>query len=169
MLLYSEISTDKLKGTAKLPELSLHLVDQMGKDIDEVSIGDLLRVQIRMSDEDTYGIFVRNLIAKDDQNPKNNFTLIDNKGFVWDSLLWFNDYTHVFIFFQLILFHTTIAIYSCPVQMKMMREVRLLNENRKTLESYLEAFTFTGGSILVIQVEVETCLDKCKPVIIVFF
>ncbi|OTF73448.1 Zona pellucida-like domain containing protein [Euroglyphus maynei] len=113
-------------------------LDQMGKDIDEVSIGDLLRVQIRMSDEDTYGIFVRNLIAKDDQNPKNNFTLIDNKGFVWDSI--------------------------CPVQMKMMREVRLLNENRKTLESYLEAFTFTGGSILVIQVEVETCLDKCKPV-----
>ncbi|KAH9421001.1 hypothetical protein DERP_001442 [Dermatophagoides pteronyssinus] len=127
-----EISTDKLKGTAKLPELSLHLVDQMGKDIDEVSIGDILRVQIRMSDEDTYGIFVRNLIAKDDQNPNNNFTLIDNKG--------------------------------CPAQMKMMREVRLLNENRKTLESYLEAFTFTGGSILIIQVEVETCLDKCKPV-----
>lgn len=56
----------------------------MGKDIDEVSIGDILRVQIRMSDEDTYGIFVRNLIAKDDQNPNNNFTLIDNKGFVWE-------------------------------------------------------------------------------------
>ena len=53
--------------------------------------------------------------------------------------------------------------------MKMMREVRLLNENRKTLESYLEAFTFTGGSILIIQVEVETCLDKCKPVIIGFW
>lgn len=46
-----------------------------------------------------------------------------------------------------------------------MREVRLLNENRKALESYLEAFTFTGGSLLVIQVEVETCLDRCKPVI----
>lgn len=52
--------------------------------------------------------------------------------------------------------------------MRMMREVRLFNENGKTLESYLEAFTFTGGSILVIQVEVETCLDKCKPVIIGF-
>nr|XP_046914659.1 uncharacterized protein LOC124495350 isoform X2 [Dermatophagoides farinae] len=127
-----EISTDKLKGTAKLPELSLHLVDEMGKDIDEVSIGDILRVQIRMSDEDTYGIFVRNLIAKDNQDSNNNFTLIDNKG--------------------------------CPTQMRMMREVRLFNENGKTLESYLEAFTFTGGSILVIQVEVETCLDKCKPV-----
>lgn len=82
-ILHSEISTDKLKGTAKLPELSLHLVDEMGKDIDEVSIGDILRVQIRMSDEDTYGIFVRNLIAKDNQDSNNNFTLIDNKGFVW--------------------------------------------------------------------------------------
>lgn len=63
-----------------MPELSLHLVDEKGNDIDEVSVGDMLRVQIRMSDEDTYGIFVRNLIAKDQFNSGNNFTLIDDKG-----------------------------------------------------------------------------------------
>lgn len=75
-----EILTDKLKGTAELPDLSLHVVDYHGRDIDEVTIGDLLRVQIRMSNEDTYGIFVRNLIAKDSSNKTNNITLIDNKG-----------------------------------------------------------------------------------------
>lgn len=77
---YSEILTDKLKGTAELPDLSLHVVDYQGRDIDEVTIGDLLRVQIRMSNEETYGIFVRNLIAKDSSNKTNNITLIDNKG-----------------------------------------------------------------------------------------
>ena len=129
--------TDKLKGSAKLPELSLHVVDSLGQDIDEVSIGDLLRVQIRMSDETTYGIFVRNLIAKDISNRTNNFTLIDNKG--------------------------------CPVQLKMMSEVRTLGDGKKSLESYLEAFTFTGGTWLVIEAEVETCLDKCRPVSIKLF
>ena len=74
--------TNKLKGTAKLPELSLHIVDYQGRDIDEVSIGDILKVQVRMSDENTYGIFLRNLIAKDNYNFTNNFTLIDSKGFV---------------------------------------------------------------------------------------
>lgn len=48
--------------------------------------------------------------------------------------------------------------------MKMMREVRTVEGEGKSLESYLEAFTFTGGSLLVIEAEVETCLDKCKPV-----
>ena len=75
-----EILTDKLKGTAELPDLSLHVVDYHGRDIDEVTIGDLLRVQIRMSNEETYGIFVRNLVAKDSSNKTNNITLIDNKG-----------------------------------------------------------------------------------------
>ncbi|XP_017461558.1 PREDICTED: uncharacterized protein LOC108354892, partial [Rhagoletis zephyria] len=75
-----EILTDKLKGAAELPDLSLHVVDYHGRDIDEVTIGDLLRVQIRMSNEETYGIFVRNLVAKDSSNKTNNITLIDNKG-----------------------------------------------------------------------------------------
>ena len=79
-LFVREILTDKLKGTAQLPDLSLHVVDYHGRDIDEVSIGDVLRVQIRMSDEATYGIFVRNLIARDSFNQTNNFTLIDGKG-----------------------------------------------------------------------------------------
>lgn len=46
----------------------------------------------------------------------------------------------------------------------MMREVRTLDKSSKSLESYLEAFTFTGGSLLLIEAEVETCLDKCRPV-----
>lgn len=43
--------TDRLRGTAKLPDLSLHIVDIDGQDINEVALGDLLRVQVRMSDE----------------------------------------------------------------------------------------------------------------------
>ena len=98
--------TDRLRGTAKLPDLSLHIVDIKGDDINEVSLGDTLRVQVRMSDEGintsiitnrlanisnkfkwysfaaTFGIFVRNLIAKDGLGGTNNLTLIDNSGFV---------------------------------------------------------------------------------------
>ena len=79
-MLNRDILTEKLRGHAELPELSLHVVDAKGNDIEEVNVGDLLRVQVKMSDEDTYGIFVRNLIARDSANPGNNFTLIDNKG-----------------------------------------------------------------------------------------
>jgi hypothetical protein len=45
-----------------------------------------------------------------------------------------------------------------------MREVRTISKERKSLESYLEAFTFTGSSTLELEAEVETCLDKCRPV-----
>lgn len=72
--------TDRVKGSAKLPELSMHVVDGVGQDIEEVAIGDMLRVQVRMSEEDTYGIFVRNLVARDSFNRTHNFTLIDSKG-----------------------------------------------------------------------------------------
>ncbi|CAG2172089.1 unnamed protein product, partial [Oppiella nova] len=46
----------------------------------------------------------------------------------------------------------------------MMREVRTITKDEKSLESYLEAFTFTGSQMLEIEAEVETCLDKCRPV-----
>ena len=46
----------------------------------------------------------------------------------------------------------------------MMREVRTISKDKKSLESYLEAFTFTGSETLEIEAEVETCLDKCRPV-----
>lgn len=149
-LFVREILTDKLKGTAQLPDLSLHVVDIRGRDINEVSIGDVLRVQIRMSDEATYGIFVRNLIARDSFNQTNNFTLIDGKGQVAMEL---GSDRLISLLYR----------HRCPVEMKMMREVRTLTDS-KSLESYLEAFTFTGGSLLVIEAEVETCLDKCRPV-----
>lgn len=46
----------------------------------------------------------------------------------------------------------------------MMREVRTLDKESKSLESYLEAFSFTGSSTLELEAEVETCLDRCRPV-----
>ncbi|XP_022257286.1 uncharacterized protein LOC111089311 [Limulus polyphemus] len=85
-----------------------------------------------MTDEDTYGIFLRNLVAKDGSGT-NNITLIDKTG--------------------------------CPVEVKMMREVRKLDKSSKSLESYLEAFTFTGSSVLELEADVETCLENCQPVL----
>ncbi|GIY83635.1 uncharacterized protein CEXT_170001 [Caerostris extrusa] len=72
-------SSDKSRGKPSLPDLSLHIVDMKGEERETVSLGELLRVQVRMSDEDTYGIFVRNLVAKDGSGG-NNLTLIDNTG-----------------------------------------------------------------------------------------
>ena len=67
------------RGKAKLPQLSLHIVDARGAETEQVAIGEILRVQVRMSDENTYGIFVRNLVAKDGGG-YNNLTLIDQTG-----------------------------------------------------------------------------------------
>ncbi|XP_067118424.1 uncharacterized protein [Centruroides vittatus] len=125
-------STDHTRGSPNLPDLSLHIVDMKGQERETVSLGELLRVQVRMSNEDTYGIFVRNLVAKDGSGG-NNLTLIDNTG--------------------------------CPVEVKMMREVRTIDPQSKSLEGYLEAFTFTGSSVLELEAEVETCLENCKPVL----
>ncbi|KFM57154.1 hypothetical protein X975_21512, partial [Stegodyphus mimosarum] len=47
----------------------------------------------------------------------------------------------------------------------MMREVRTIEPQSKSLEGYLEAFTFTGSSLLELEAEVETCLENCKPVL----
>lgn len=80
---------------------------------------------------DTYGIFLRNLIAKDTAS-SNNLTLIDEFG--------------------------------CPVEAKMMREVRTIGQNSKSLESFFEAFSFTGSNSLELEADVETCLDRCRPV-----
>lgn len=122
--------TDTGRSSADLPDLSLHVMDIQGRDRSEVSLGELLKVQIKLSDEDTYGVFIRNLIAKDEFG--NNLTLIDKIG--------------------------------CPVQTKMMREVKRINSKTKQLESYFEAFSFTGSSILILEGEIETCLNNCLPV-----
>lgn len=45
-----------------------------------------------------------------------------------------------------------------------MREVRTIDATQKSLESSLEAFSFTGSSTLELEAEVETCLDRCRPV-----
>ena len=54
-------------------------MDVHGQDRSEVSLGELLKVQVKLSDEDTYGVFIRNLIAKDEFG-FNNLTLIDKSG-----------------------------------------------------------------------------------------
>lgn len=72
------------RGKARLPSLSLHIVDARGREKQQVAIGEMLRVQVRMSDENTYGIFVRNLVARDGTG-YNNLTLIDQTGYVLQS------------------------------------------------------------------------------------
>lgn len=59
---------------------------------------------------------------------------------------------------------TLIDRHGCPSEGKLMKEVRLLDESSKSLESSFEAFSFTGSNYLTLQAEVETCLDICKPV-----
>ncbi|XP_076346280.1 uncharacterized protein LOC143244813 isoform X1 [Tachypleus tridentatus] len=44
-----------------------------------VILGEHLRVQVKMSEDDTYGIFLRNLVAKGGTGT-NNVTLIDRSG-----------------------------------------------------------------------------------------
>lgn len=112
-------------------------MDINGQDRSEVSLGELLKVQVKLSDEDTYGVFIRNLIAKDEFG-FNNLTLIDKTG--------------------------------CPSKMPMMREVKRISPKTKQLESYFEAFSFTNSNVLVLEGEIETCLNNCLPVgLSVFF
>ncbi|KFM57155.1 hypothetical protein X975_21513, partial [Stegodyphus mimosarum] len=44
-------SSDRSRGSPALPDLSLHIVDMEGQERDTVALGELLRVQVRMSDE----------------------------------------------------------------------------------------------------------------------
>lgn len=139
---HSEISflpEKKIKATAKLPEVSLHITDRKGLERDLFTIGEQLKVQVRMSDESVYGIFVRNIVARNGRaeagrsiDNNSSLVLIDKSG--------------------------------CPGQDRMMREVRLIDESTKSLESVFEAFAFTGSNVLQLEAEVETCLDKCQAV-----
>lgn len=50
--MHSELDlTDQSRSSAALPELSLHITDLLGIDRDEVNLGELLKVQVRLSDE----------------------------------------------------------------------------------------------------------------------
>lgn len=110
-------------------------MDINGLDRSEVSLGELLKVQVKLSDEDTYGVFIRNLIAKDEFG-FNNLTLIDKTG--------------------------------CPARGHLMREVKRISTKTKQLESYFEAFSFTNSNVLVLEGEIETCLNNCLPVGLLF-
>lgn len=59
---------------------------------------------------------------------------------------------------------TLIDQSGCPAHSKLMREMRTLGSGSKQLESYFEAFSFTGSPHLSLEAEVETCLDTCRPV-----
>ena len=128
----------KIKATAKLPEVSLHITDRKGLEKDLFTIGEQLKVQVRMSDESVYGIFVRNIVARGGRvegrsvDNDTSLILIDKSG--------------------------------CPGEGRMMREVRRIDDNTKSLESVFEAFAFTGSNVLQLEAEVETCLDKCQAV-----
>lgn len=139
--IHSEISflpEKKIKATAKLPEVSLHITDRKGLEKDLFTIGEQLKVQVRMSDESVYGIFVRNIVARGGRvegrsvDNDTSLVLIDKSG--------------------------------CPGEGRMMREVRRIDDNTKSLESVFEAFAFTGSNVLQLEAEVETCLDKCQAV-----
>lgn len=138
----SEISflpEKRIKATAKLPEVSLHITDRKGLERDLFTIGEQLKVQVRMSDESVYGIFVRNIVARNGRAEAGRS--IDNNS-------------------SLILIDKS----GCPGQDRMMREVRLIDESTKSLESVFEAFAFMGSNVLQLEAEVETCLDKCQAV-----
>lgn len=100
-----------------------------------------------MSDESVYGIFVRNIVAKGSTNNSRDAKGLDNLGITAESPSL-----------------TLIDKRGCPEEGKLMREVRTLDESSKSLESVFEAFSFTGSNQLELQAEVETCLDRCRPV-----
>lgn len=101
-----------------------------------------------MSDESVYGIFVRNIVAKGSTNNSRDAKgLGDFGGIATESPSL-----------------TLIDKRGCPEEGRLMREVRTLDESSKSLESVFEAFSFTGSNQLELQAEVETCLDRCRPV-----
>ena len=130
----------KIKASAKLPDVSLRITDARGLEKDLFTIGEPLKVQVRMSDESVYGIFVRNIVARNGRlgegrsadGNESSLVLIDKSG--------------------------------CPGEGRMMREVRLIDDSTKSLESVFEAFAFTGSNVLQLEAEVETCLDRCQAV-----
>lgn len=52
---------EERKLTAPLPGLSLHIVDSKGSEKDIFSLGEILRVQVRMSDESKFLLYENDL------------------------------------------------------------------------------------------------------------
>ncbi|UXI17490.1 hypothetical protein NH340_JMT03433 [Sarcoptes scabiei] len=72
--------TSIVNATAPSPNIRLRITDKEGKDITGARLGDELYLRIEMDDDEVFGIFARELIAKSGNNKNESIMLIDSDG-----------------------------------------------------------------------------------------
>uniref|UniRef100_A0A6P6YG15 Uncharacterized protein LOC113797539 n=1 Tax=Dermatophagoides pteronyssinus TaxID=6956 RepID=A0A6P6YG15_DERPT len=72
--------TSIVNATAPSPNIRLRITDKNGKDITGARLGDELFLRIEMDDDEIFGIFARELIAKSGANQNESIMLIDSDG-----------------------------------------------------------------------------------------
>lgn len=72
--------TSIVNATAPSPNIRLRITDKNGKDITGARLGDELFLRIEMDDDEVFGIFARELMAKSGSNQNESIMLIDSDG-----------------------------------------------------------------------------------------
>ena len=76
----SVAETSIVNATAPSPNIRLRITDKEGQDITGARLGDELYLRIELDDDEVFGIFARELIAKSGTNQNESIMLIDSQG-----------------------------------------------------------------------------------------
>ncbi|KAJ6218618.1 hypothetical protein RDWZM_009775 [Blomia tropicalis] len=76
----SVAETSIVNATAPSPNIRLRITDKEGQDITGARLGDELFLRIELDDDEVFGIFARELIAKSGNNQNESIMLIDADG-----------------------------------------------------------------------------------------
>lgn len=72
--------TSIVNATAPSPNIRLRITDKEGQDITGARLGDELYLRIEMDDDEVFGIFARELVAKSGASRNESIMLIDSDG-----------------------------------------------------------------------------------------
>lgn len=72
--------TSIVNATAPSPNIRLRITDKEGQDITGARLGDELYLRIELDDDEVFGIFARELVAKSGQAANESIMLIDSHG-----------------------------------------------------------------------------------------
>ena len=76
----SVAETSIVNATAPSPNIRLRITDKEGQDITGARLGDELYLRIEMDDDNVFGIFARELVAKSGNSQNESIMLIDSEG-----------------------------------------------------------------------------------------
>lgn len=147
--------TSIVNATAPSPNIRLRITDKNGKDITGARLGDELFLRIEMDDDEVFGIFARELIAKSGSNQNESIMLIDSDGCPTDP--------NIFPVLERIP-NSKGLIVSFFLIYKDLTYERFIYCFSFKIQGKFDAFKFADDVVVRFQVNVQFCLQECLPV-----